>query len=187
MKTEHAEDAGPLDEAALVTVAQHDRVAFGPLYERYVDSIYRYVYGRLGNHAEAEDVTARTFQQALAALPEFEHNNASFGAWLAAIARDQIAQRGPVDANGAMLDEQSDESPEPVAGDPVWPVTDDDAADLLTALRQLPLDQQRAIVLKFARGQTSREIGATLNRSEGAVRQLILRALSTLQAALESE
>jgi RNA polymerase sigma-70 factor (ECF subfamily) len=185
MKTEHAEDAGPLDEAALVTTAQHDRAAFGPLYERYVDSIYRYVYHRVGNHVDAEDLTAQTFQYALATLSEFKPGGASFGAWLAAIARNLIAGGEQPET---MSGEGIDDLPDPSAGDPAWRAAQAaDAGELLTALRRLPLDQQRAIVLKFARGRSSREIGEALNLSESAARQLIHRALAALYAALESE
>jgi len=188
MKTEHAEDAGPRDEAALVTAAQHDRAAFGWLYERYVDPIYRSVYRRVGNHADAEDLTTRTFQHALATLSEFEPGGVSFGAWLAAIARDLITQREHRAGQEATLAEGTDDLPDPSAGDLEWHAAHDaDAGDLLTALRQLPLDQQRAIVLRFARGRTSGEIGESLNRSEDKVMQLIHHALIALHTALESE
>jgi RNA polymerase sigma-70 factor (ECF subfamily) len=173
MKTEHAEDAGPLDEAALVTAAQHDRAAFGPLYERSVDSIYRFIYREVGNHVDAEDLTARTFQHARATLPAFEPGGAPFGAWLVAIASDLIARR--------RIDQKA--TPDEVASD----LPDFAGSELVTALRRLPLEQQRAIVLKFARGRTSREIGEALNQSEDAAKQLIHRALIGLHAALESE
>lgn len=186
MKTEHAEDAGPLDEAALVTAAQRDRAAFGPLYERYVDPIYRSIYRQVGNHVDAEDLTARTFEQARATLPDFELGGAPFGDWLAAIARDLIARR-QVDQEAAR-DEGTSDLSDPVASDPAWGATQHgEADDLVMGLRQLPLEQQRAIVLKFARGRTSREIGEALNLSEDAARQLIHRALIALHAALESE
>ena len=38
-----------------------DRAAFGTLYERYIDRIYRYVYFKVGNRAQAEDLTSQTF------------------------------------------------------------------------------------------------------------------------------
>ncbi len=91
---EHAENAGSFDEGALIAAAQNDPSAFGPLYERYVNQIYRYAYRRVGNHAEAEDVTSQTFQQALAALPGYEWRGVPFGAWLYRIAGNVIIRRG---------------------------------------------------------------------------------------------
>jgi RNA polymerase sigma-70 factor (ECF subfamily) len=178
MKTEHAEDADPLDDVALVTAAQHDRAAFGPLYERYVDLIYRFVYHQVGNHVDAEDVTTQAFRQARATLADCDPTRTSFGAWLVAIARDLIAQRRGDEAG--MLDE----GPCDLVSLATQPA---DANDLVTALRQLSLDQQRVIVLKFSRGRTTEEIGEALNRSEDDIRQLIHRALIALRTALESK
>jgi RNA polymerase sigma-70 factor (ECF subfamily) len=186
MKTEHAEDACPIDEAALVTAAQHDRAAFEPLYEQYVDPIYRYVFRQVDDHAVAEDLTTRTFQQALTTLPDFAQGGASFGGWLAGIAHDLIAQRR---AGQEATDEKgTNDLPSPAAIDPALLAEQhDDAGDLLMALRQLPLDQQRAVVLKFGRARTSRAIGEELDLSDDEAMQLIHRALIALRAALESK
>ncbi len=187
MTIEHAEHTEGSDEAALVAAAQRDPAAFGPLYERYVDRIYRYVYRRVGNHAEAEDLTAQTFQQALAALPSYEWRGVPFGAWLYRIAANNIARRGRVggrevtveDIGAYLRDDAAEDDPaeliERAAG----------SGELLAALRALPLDQQRALVLKFARGLTNLEIGEALGRTEGAVKQLVHRAMVTLRAQLE--
>ena len=52
-------------ESALVAKAQKDSNAFGELYERYIDRIYSYVYSRVQNAQDAEDLTARIFYRAL--------------------------------------------------------------------------------------------------------------------------
>jgi RNA polymerase sigma-70 factor, ECF subfamily len=184
MKMEHAEDAGPLDEGALVMAAQEDPAAFEPLYERYVNAIYRYAYHRVGNHADAEDVTSQTFQQAIAALPAYEWRGAPFGAWLFKIAANVIARRGRAAGREIAVEDVAAYAPEQADDDPAALVA---ANDIVAALQQLPLDQQRAIVLKFSHGLTSREIGEALDRSEGAAKQLIHRALIALRAALESD
>ncbi|HEX3721234.1 MAG TPA: sigma-70 family RNA polymerase sigma factor [Nitrolancea sp.] len=184
MKMEHAEDAGPLDEAALVMAAQGDLAAFEPLYERYVNALYRYAYHRVGNHADAEDVTSQTFQQAIAALPAYEWRGAPFGAWLFKIAANVIARRARSAGREIAVDAVAVYAPEHAGEDPAAVAA---TSDIVTALGQLPLDQQRAIVLKFSHGLTSREIGEALNRSEGAAKQLIHRALIAMRAALESD
>ncbi|MCZ7671786.1 MAG: sigma-70 family RNA polymerase sigma factor [Chloroflexi bacterium] len=80
--------AEPLD-AALMQAAQRDTEAFVPLYRRYVRRIYRYLYSRLRNSADAEDLTSQTFTEALAALPRYQEQGA-FAAWLFAIARRRL-------------------------------------------------------------------------------------------------
>jgi RNA polymerase sigma-70 factor, ECF subfamily len=186
MKMEHAEDAGPRDEAALVVAAQNDPAAFAPLYERYVDPIYRYAYRRVGNHAEAEDVTSQTFQQAIAAMPTFEWRGAPFGAWLFAIAANVIARRARTGDREIAVDDIAAYTPEQADEDPAMIDAPDTAGkDVVAAVRRLPLDQQRAIVLRFSHRRKSREVGQAMGRSEGAAKQLIHRALASLRAALE--
>ena len=48
-----------IDEDKLVEQAKTDPDAFGQLYELYVERIYSYIYYRIGNHHEAEDLTAK--------------------------------------------------------------------------------------------------------------------------------
>jgi RNA polymerase sigma-70 factor (ECF subfamily) len=188
MKMEHAEDAGPLDEATLIAAAQNDPAAFGPLYEYYVDRIYRYAYRRVGSHAEAEDVTSQTFQQALAALPSYEWRGVPFGAWLYRIAGNLIVRRGR-SANREVVVEDvttwvreatdADDDPASIVEQRV-----DD--DLMLAVRALPLDQQRVIVLRFSHELKTREIGEVMGRSEGSVKQLLHRAVRSLRSSLEN-
>src|SRR5690606_23373838 len=78
------------DDAALVRAARGDPAAFAALYRRYVGPVYRYLYSRLGHAAEAEDLTAQVFSEALQALPRYRERK-RFAAWLFAIARRRLA------------------------------------------------------------------------------------------------
>lgn len=162
----------PGAEAGLVAAARGDPTAFGPLYEAHVDRIYRHAFRHLGDHAAAEEVTAQTFRQALAALPSYESSALPFGAWLLQLADDILAQQGRSGTEGAP---------------PAWAETRRTWPSLLTAVRRLPLDQQRAVVLAFARGLSGREIGAIMERDESEVRELLHRALLTLRLQLQLE
>lgn len=82
-----------LDEAdipAMVRHAQADPTAFAPIYHHYVTSVYRYVFSKIGNHMEAEDITAEVFMDELRQLPNYRERG-YFTAWLFAIARRRIA------------------------------------------------------------------------------------------------
>jgi RNA polymerase sigma-70 factor (ECF subfamily) len=189
MSNEHADDQILADEAELVAAAQRDPHEFGPLYERYVDQIYRFAYRRTGNHADAEDVTAQTFQQAIAALPAYEWRGLPFGAWLYRIASNIIYRRGRTSSREVSVEDVSvfARSDESYGEDPADLIgARSDAEALLSAIRTLPDDQQRALILKFARGLRNREIGEELGRSEGAIKQLVHRAMVNLRATLES-
>jgi RNA polymerase sigma-70 factor (ECF subfamily) len=185
---EQANGSGAPDEAALVAAAQRDPRAFGALYELYVDRIYRYAYRRVGTHHEAEDITAQTFQQALAALPQYEWRGLPFGAWLFRIAANVVNRRGRTGGREVSVEdvtvfsgfEETDDDP----ADEVWRA--EEAGELVTLVRTLPPDQQRVLVLKFSHGMKNREIGDLMGRSEGAIKQLVHRALVTLRARMET-
>jgi RNA polymerase sigma-70 factor (ECF subfamily) len=177
------------DEPALIAAAQRDPAAFAPLYERYLDAIYRYCYRRVGNRDDAEDITAQTFQQALAALPGYEWRGAPFGAWLFRIAANLIAQYGRASRRESVVDDFASyrecRQAESYDDNPAELVLQSDGGDkLIAAIRTLPLDQQRAVVLRFSHGLSHREIAARLGRSEGASKLLLHRALRSLQARL---
>lgn len=180
---------GTVDEGELVKAAQADPAQFGPLYELYVDRIYRYAYRRVGTHHDAEDVTAQTFQQALGALPKYEWRGLPFGAWLFRIAGNIINRRGRTGSREFAVEDVTVFSfQEDVADDPVDQVTRDELADELNELVEtLPADQQRALVLKFSHGLKNREIGELMGRSEGAVKQLVHRALVNLRSRLKEQ
>lgn len=175
-----------VDEGALVAAAKRDPREFGPLYELYVDRIYRYAYRRVGTHHEAEDITAQTFQQALQALPAYEWRGLPFGAWLFRIAGNIINRRGRTAGREVAVEdvtvfsgfEQADDDP----ADYVW--RSEEAGELAELILTLPPDQQRVIVLKFSHGLKNREIGDLMGRSEGAIKQLVHRALVSLRSTM---
>jgi RNA polymerase sigma-70 factor (ECF subfamily) len=77
-----------LDEAVIVARARLDPSAFAPLYQTYLDPVYRYCYRRLGSREAAEDATSLIFERALRALPTFRGE--SFRAWLFTIAHNAV-------------------------------------------------------------------------------------------------
>ena len=80
-----------LDEDQLIEQAKTDPEAFGKLYELYVEKIYSYVYYRIGNQQEAEDLTAKVFYRALDHIPNYNNKGVPFAAWLYRIAHNLVA------------------------------------------------------------------------------------------------
>ncbi len=78
------------DELALVRRTRTDAQAFGALYDRYVQRVYRYCYYRTSNTHEAEDLTAQIFLAALEGIPRYRQDG-HFAAWLFSIARNKVA------------------------------------------------------------------------------------------------
>jgi len=169
-----------------VLAAQRDRRAFDVLYRRYLDRVYSYAFYQLGDHHEAEDVTERTFLSTLSALGRFTDDGATFRAWLFRIAHNTIAN-----AHRARHRRRTEsmttarEHPAPGA-DPAGVVARaDDGRAIRAALARIPADRRQAIILRFVDGLSAREIGAVLDRSEGAARVLLHRALRDLARELD--
>jgi RNA polymerase sigma-70 factor (ECF subfamily) len=182
--------------AALVTLAQQgDGEAFGQIYDRYVDAVYRYLYYRVGSPQLAEDLTSETFVRALRRIDSFHWQGKDIGAWFVTIARNLVADHFKSSrfrlevSTGDILDAAHAGS---VNQGGVNPGTEDLVldhlrnAELLGAVKQLKTDQQECIVLRFLQGLSVAETADVMGRSEGAIKQLQLRAVRSL-AKLVSE
>ncbi len=187
MRATQAPPDGDGAEAALVERARGDPAAFAPLYDRYVERIYRHAFRRLGSHAEAEDITAQTFHRALEAIGEYEWRGVPFAAWLFRISSNAIsdhyrakARTAPLNGTAHDLDALATTAPAPEA----HVLALEEAASVWDAVRLLPPMQRRAVTLRFARGMSHAEVGAVIGRSESATKQLMYRAMCTLRARL---
>lgn len=172
-------------DLADVLAAQRDRAAFDVLYRRYLDRVYGYAFYQLRDHHDAEDATERTFLAALRALPAFRDEGATFRAWLFRIAHNTI-----VNARRSRFRRRTEPLPdglERVApdADPASLVLEaDERRRVLRAVAELPDDRRQVVLLRFVDGLSSREIGQVMDRSEGAARVLLHRALRDLAARL---
>ena len=186
-------------DRSLVEAARADPAQFDALYRKYLAQVYNYALYELADHHEAEDATERTFLRALAALPRFREQAraedgpeaSTFRVWLFRIARNVVAKsaaraaaartRRSTLALGAGLAIADATDLEADA------VTRDEAAAAWRALRTLPDDRRRAVVLRFVDEMSTAEIAGVLGRSEGAVRVLIHRALRSVARDLGQE
>jgi len=184
-----SEAAAPRDpDLADVRAAQRDRHAFDGLYRRYLDRVYSYAFYQLGDHHDAEDATERTFLAALAAIDRFRDEGSTFRAWLFRIAHNAIAnshrarRRRPTQP---ITDARQQAAP---GADPAGVVARaDQQREIRGALARIPAERRQAILLRFVDGLSAREIGAVLDRSEGAARVLLHRALRDLAAELDRD
>ena len=167
---------------ALVELAtQGDAEAFGQLYDHYVNGIYRFIYYRVSSTQLAEDLTSETFVRGLRAINRFSWQGKDFGAWLTTIARNLITDH--YKSSRARLEIVSDSVPEskaspPTPEDEVLTLVSNEM--LLEAVNDLPDEQRDCVLMRFMQGLTIAQTAAALGRSEGAVKQLQLRAVRRL-------
>jgi RNA polymerase sigma-70 factor, ECF subfamily len=166
------------EERLLVEGAQRDPSRFAELYEGNFERVYAFVVRRVRDRHEAEDLTAEVFHRALANLGRFEWRGVPFAAWLLRIAANAITDRSQRTARERPLPADL-EDPEQVSLEDV-----EYRARLFRLVHDLPADQCRVILRRFAEQRSIREIADELGRSEGAVKQLQFRALQNLKARL---
>lgn len=180
----------PLSESdeALVARAKRDRDAFGQLYDRYVDQVYQFTYRRVKDHAIAEDITARVFYRALEQLPHFEWRGIPFGGWLVRIAANLIHDHNGYAQRHISLEDWVGEKADMVSAGPRVEeqyAARQAASVLWQAVSTLPIVEQQVLVYRFAREMSIREIATTMGRTEGAVKQLLFRAVKHLRQRLQ--
>ena len=172
---------------ALVALAQDgDREAFAQLYDAYVDSVFRYVLVRVADRALAEDLTSETFLRAMRRIDTFTWQGRDIAAWFVTIARNLVADHVKsarfrfevTTADMRDADEQVDAPDSKV----LTRLRDE---RLVESIRGLRPEQAECITLRFIQGLSLAETARVLGRSEGAVKQLQLRATRALRAALE--
>lgn len=171
------------DETTLVRAARADVQAFGALYDRYVQRVYRYCLYRTSNEADSEDLTAQIFLAALEALPRYRQDG-HFAGWLFSIARNKVAdyhRRAPQ----VSLDEVI-----------IPPIFTDLAVDveksqrreyLLRAIQTLAEDERELIHLRYVAELSFAEIARTLHKNEDAVKKRLYRLIARLQSELEED
>lgn len=172
--------------SALVELAQRgDAEAFGLLYERYVDVVYRYIYVRVGSAHVAEDLTSETFLRALRRMDSFSWQGRDIAAWFITIARNLITDnaksaRFRLEVTTAdMLD--ADEHVDAPESEVLQRLRD---TRLLEAVKNLKPEQAECVVLRFLQGLSLAETAKVLGKTEGAVKQLQLRAVRALHREL---
>ena len=171
----------------LVVRATHrDFEAFGELYGIYLDRIYKYVLGHLGERMAAQDIMEEVFLKAWKAIDSCKGREQTFSAWLYRIAHNHL-----IDYLRKRQKRQTTEiSVENLAD------IDDvgqrmelkmEQQRLLEAISGLPDNQRQVIILRFIEGIDNREAGRIMGKSEGNIRIIQMRALRALRNRLSGE
>lgn len=155
------------DDSTLVQRAQTgDEQALDRLYRRHLDAIYRYVYARVGNRAQAEDLTAEVFTRMVASLDDYDPERGAVRSWLFGITRHVLTdfwrryyrvEKVPL---RQFLDFDNTDEPEQPAGLEAW---------AQTLLAQLPDKYRRVLELRILENRTVVDT-ACENRMAGSTR-----------------
>ena len=151
----------------------NERAQFAELYEQNFERVYAFVARRVRDRSEAEDVVSEVFYKALNGIDGYEERAVPFVAWLYTIARNVVYDR----ARQAGREEPLDDRDEPSTFDDV-----ERRALLFRLVDTLPPTQRDVLVARFAEQRSIADVARQLGRSEGAVKQLQLRAIEALRS-----
>jgi RNA polymerase sigma-70 factor (ECF subfamily) len=173
--------------------AKHDPAAFGVLYDRYVDRIYSYVYRETHDVAQAQDITAITFEKALRHIRRFRWKEVGFAPWLYRIARNEIIQQYRRDSRLRPLEPDSDNNV-PGRGMDAQSrearliesavLSRERDQSLRDALARLAASDREVLMLRFLEQLPTEEIAQILDCSRDNVYVRLHRALGRLRDQL---
>lgn len=170
------------DELKLIQIVRENPRAFGELYKRYVEKVFRYLYSRIGNVQEAEDVTAQTFLSAYESFHTFRQDGL-FASWLFTIARNKAMDHFRQRNQFSVFEETQTISPE---DDVLTKVIQTERINALSELIQALSEEERELLrLRFLAELSFREIAHFLHRKEDTVKKSVYRLLARLYSQLE--
>lgn len=164
-------------------LAAHDAAAWRQLFEEQYQRVYNYAYLRTGNAADADDIAATTFVEAVRGIARFHYRGTPVAAWLFRIAhhetvdllkRRKRAQAAPLESDSALNTGSIDEIAQ--AGR---------RRELAEALGALGEEHRQIVMLRLVEGRSVAETAAMLGKSEGAVKMGQVRALKKLRSLLD--
>jgi RNA polymerase sigma-70 factor (ECF subfamily) len=161
-----------------------DAEAFGDLYVRYLDNIYRYVFYKVGNEERAEDLTEQVFLSAWEAIGDYELRGYPFSSWLYRIAHNAVVDHYRTKKDERSLDSVAFTLADESLGPEETLMKKRQVSRLLEVLAHLSEDKQELIILRFVEGLSHAQVAEILGKSEVACRVMQHRVLYKLSEIL---
>jgi RNA polymerase sigma-70 factor (ECF subfamily) len=158
-----------------------DGEAFGKLYDRYVDMVFRFIYFRVNDRALAEDFTSETFLRALRRISTISYQGRDIGAWFITIARNIVLDHLKSARHRLELTTADTlEGKEHVASTEEAVLGVLQSERLMQAVAQLGDEQRECIMLRFVHGLSVSETASVMGKNDGAIKALQHRAVRKL-------
>ena len=151
--------------------------AFQQIYEQYSSIVYSAAMRVVRDPHEAEDVTQQVFAKLMTSIGQYQERSQPFTHWLSRVARnaavDHIRRRRPVPMEdaGTMVEARPTATP-------------DMLDSLKAALRTLPEEQRKIVLMRHLIGLSPDEIAERTGRTTASVNGLHFRARRQLRMEL---
>jgi len=160
----HTEDR-LMQELQWIKRAKDDPRGFEPLYNKYYEQIFRYIYQRMDDKEMAHDITSQVFLKAMNNIQKYEYRGVPFASWLYRIAKSELYQSfrdekatRTVNVDTVNLSEMIDEMEENFS--------EESRTALLNAIKELAEDEVQMIELRYFEKRSFKEIGDILEITE---------------------
>lgn len=174
------------DEEGLIRAAQRGhREAFAHLYEIHVERVHRYLLARLGQSADAEDVTADVFIRAMKSLSSYKIKGTPFIAWLYRIAHNEAINY--LKKRSRHREEDLEEVKVITAGPEDETLSKLHFEEVSQAMEHLTGLQRQVLSLRFAGELSIAETATVMKRREGAIKALQHSGLRALRQILGAQ
>ncbi len=164
-----------------------DAEAFGKLYDFYVDQIYRFIYFKVSRQAEAEDLTSEVFLRAWQYLKDGVPID-NLKAFLYRLSRNVVIDFYRQNYSKKIVSLEDKDVIDNLRADNLIEQIDADVEikSVLAKLDKIKEDYREVILLRYVEDYSIKEIAEIMNRSKGAVRVLLHRAIESLKKVVHS-
>ena len=176
------------DEETLVRMAAGGSdEAFGVLYLRHLDAIYRYIYFRVADKDEAEDLTEDVFFRAWEALGRYKPGQYPFTSWLYRIAHNITVDHHRKRPNATLADAEFQRDLSETGSTEQIVEHNQDAQAIANAIKRLDGEEQQVVILRFVEGLSHQEVADVIGKSNESSRVILHRALARLSRYLKQD
>jgi RNA polymerase sigma-70 factor (ECF subfamily) len=186
ISTYHISQDLMLEEAELIKASKKDPARFAPLYERYHEPIFRFIYQRMDDKDQAFDLTAQVFLKALSGLHRYEEKGVPFASWLYRIARNEVYQLFKERKAKRTLNVETVQIAEIISK-----IDEQNSEEqhqlLLQAIKDLPEDDLQLIEMRFFESKPFKEIGEILAITENNAKVKLYRVLDRMKIVFKQK
>ncbi len=180
----HQSNEQLLSENEIIEAAKKNSKRFEPIYKKYHEQIFRYVYQRMDDKEQAFDVTSQVFLKAITKLHKYEFKGVPFSSWLYRIAMSEVYQflkdnnahrTINVDTMGLseMIEEMDDND------------RDEEKQMLIKVIGELPEEELQIIEMRYFEKRSYREIGEILGIAENNAKVKTFRIVGKLKKSFQ--
>ncbi len=177
------DEEAALDEPACINLAKQDPLKFKPLYEKYYEQIFRFIYNRIEDKNLAYDITADVFYKSILKLPAYEYQQIPFSSWLYRIARNELIDIFRKNKAVRVVSINSLKIKD-IIDDIDLDYREEYRPQLIKLIKNLDDDDLQLIEMRFFENKSFKNISEIIGTAEAAVKMRLYRLLKEMKSQL---